>query len=111
MYLARYAVECALKAHAIDRLRKTTWQEVVQHPFRPRLGLRGAAGHSLTALLTAASIDIAKDPHIHRRWQLLSPSVVSHLRYAKEERGRGEAKAFVEAATEVHDWILSQPRV
>jgi len=112
IYLAGYAVECALKAHAIVRRRKVIWEEVVaeeERKGRRGLKLRGGHGHSLPSLLTAASLDVTVDPSIQARFGLLVNAWSVDLRYAQGSRSLPETRAAVIAATEVHEWVLRQP--
>ena len=111
MYIAGYAIECALKAHAIDRRGKTVWQEVVDEergkPARTRIDLR--SGHSLRQLIKAADLDPASSNRIQRRFELCASAWRPDLRYASGTRNLSQAKALVLAVAEVHDWIRKQP--
>ena len=112
VYLAGYAVECALKEYIIAHERATTLTEATR--LRRDAGedipdLLGANGHNLDLLLRLTGLTGRLDPDVRRkqdwgiclRWR-------STWRYDPTPPPSEFATAFVAATQRVHGWIVSQ---
>lgn len=98
IYLAGYAVECALKALIIERVPKRQRQEVIQ-------GFRGQVWHSfeylkrkLTEFGCPLPVKMIETLRILSSWS-------TDLRYESGLRDYNDTKRFIEGAIEVRDWV------
>lgn len=112
-YLAEYAVECILKVYIIGALgahRATSyvvkWSQVVDYHAGTK-GLRGAGSHSLALLLSLTELPAKLDTDQRMRANWNTCSVWRHdWRYqAYNGMSQEEARSFVQACADVHDWV------
>jgi HEPN domain-containing protein len=116
VYLAGYAVECALKAYIISRTppsRTFTEAVMLRAAADPAvLGLQGAATHRLGALFRATDLAPSMDADFPLRalWGVCltwSPTWRYHPRHLTS---RSRARQIVEAAAAVYAWVDAQRR-
>ena len=109
MYLARYSVECVLKAYIISQSKVSTLTEALdrRRAAGEQIGnIMGAEGHRLSLLLTLSGLDtllnneteLKKDCGTCCKWD-------STWRYDPVNPKRGEAEGFMLAVRRVHDWV------
>jgi hypothetical protein len=112
IYLAGYAVECALKAYVISRVRGAQrFDDAIQRrkmAGEAGLDFGGRRAHNLELLQKATDLSAAMDAelalkkmwaHLHKRWS-------TDLRYTPTHwTDRGAARDLVRAATDLHGWV------
>ena len=119
VYLAGYALECALKVYIIDRTdarlrrrgnRVQGWSEALRQ--RELAGdepdLSGSRSHSLELLFRATDLSNMTPPgsEIHGVWVRCMKNWRPSLRYAPDHmRDRDEARATVDALEEAYKWV------
>ncbi|MBM3475134.1 MAG: hypothetical protein FJX75_17875 [Armatimonadetes bacterium] len=116
VYLAGYAVECALKAYIIASAPpKETFTEAVAALSDPQgrpLDFRGARSHNLGLLLRATDLDARMGPDflLRTRWAICLRWKPWWRYNPKDFTTRSAAQVVVDAAGEVCEWINDQRR-
>ncbi|HCU34749.1 MAG TPA: hypothetical protein DGT21_04660 [Armatimonadetes bacterium] len=118
VYLAGYAVECALKAYIVSREfpgdrsgRRTLSETIVRRTQRgdaPQLS--GRRTHNLTLLLRASHLERAMEHNerIKRQWGMLLKWDPDWRYNPRPYTDRSAARTLVDAAAALHDWISSR---
>jgi hypothetical protein len=111
VYLAGYAVECALKAYIITESETETFSEAISARCEAgeNLDFHGRRGHNLPLLMRASGLmpAVEMDPVLLRAWQYC-------LNWGPDERykrlwtGRMDARQRVMAMARVSEWIDEQ---
>ncbi len=117
VYLAGYAVEFALKAYIISRVAGAqTFDEAVEarkEAGEAQLDFRGRRAHSLERLLKATDLPGWMDSRDDLRiaWGVLVSAWGPDQRYHPANwTQRSTAKALVQAAEDVHNWVGARRR-
>ena len=116
IYLAGYAVECALKAYIISRTaRCSSWREVLAYRSETGAaapGLRGAESHNLRRLAAVAGLlsGLQADPPLRDQWMACRKWDVNWRYHPQHFAGRSDARDMVDAAVMIHDWVEDRRR-
>jgi HEPN domain-containing protein len=111
MYLAGYAVECALKAYIIDRASPSqTFTEAVEAlsaGLRVPLDFRGARAHNLGLLLRATDLDgrMGEDFLLRAHWGVCLTWSPAWRYDPRDMTQRSRARQTVEAAAAIFEWV------
>lgn len=112
VYLAGYAVECALKAYVISRVPGTQrFDDALAQ--RQQAGemlpvLRGKQAHSLARLLRATDLEAAMDAQVELKkdWGAICQKWNPNLRYDPTHwTDRAAARRFVAGVDRVYRWV------
>jgi hypothetical protein len=118
VYLAGYAVECALKTYIVtvefqcDRSHRRRFSEAVAR--RKERGeapaLSGRRTHNLVLLLRASRLETAMgtEERLRKHWGMLVKWEPDWRYNPRLYTSRSEARAIVEAASALHDWVNEQ---
>ena len=113
MYLAGYAIECAIKAYIITRLKAQTLEEAIRiapaSKRRQMKKLNTADGHNLRLLISLTDMEslLAGNVSLLQQWAICL-TWDAGWRYNPRPVRAERAREFVAAAAQIHAWIGRQ---
>ena len=112
MYLAGYALECALKAYLLSQSREkslSSWLDARRDEGRNVPNLLGAEGHNLIVLMTLAKLEerLLNDTKRKQDWGVCA-QWKSILRYESKLTSEVYARDFVAACQSFYPWVSRQ---
>ena len=114
VYLAGYAVECALKAYIITRAGTETFSEAPQTNGAAGDDLfRGKRSHNLKLLLDASGLEAGLDlsPSLGKAWAYCRKWTTDHRYDPKMWTTRIDAKKSVDAMARFSAWVDEQRQI